>query len=325
MTVSLVTLVAGMALLLIGGRFLVAGASALARGLGVSELTVALTVVAFGTSAPELAVNVTAAVEGDTAIAFGNVIGSNFTNLALVLGACALIRPLDVEGNILNREIPLMLLATAVGVALGIDLQPPSADVYARNDGFVFLLLFAVFLTRTVASVLSEQSSGPLESATATLGAPAGSTSALAGGLRVGGGLLGLIVGGHLAVDGAVGLAEAARVPETVIALTVVALGTSLPELVTSLVAAARGQTDLAIGNVVGSNVFNLLFILGATAAIRPVEVPAVGGLADLAVMAGVSLAVFVFALMPGHKIQRWHGALLLTTYVVYVVMRFTT
>jgi len=311
-------------LLLLGGRSLVSGASQIARDLGVSELTVALTVVAFGTSAPELAVNVLAALEGDSGIAFGNVVGSNITNIALVLGVCALVRPLHVGEDLLRREIPLMLLATAVGVALGVDLDGGGAGFYARNDGFVLALLFVVFLGRSVAGVLFEQTREPLDMVADTLGVPAPPPSVGYGALRCVLGLAGLIAGAQMAVNGAVGLAEALAVPRTVIALTVVAFGTSLPELATSLVAAVRGQTDMAVGNVVGSNIFNLLFILGTTALIRPVEVPDQGGIADLLVMTGVSVALLAFAWLTRGHVARWQGALLVASYVTFVWMRYT-
>ena len=324
MILQLAILAAGMVLLVLGGRMLVSGASQLARGLGVSELTVALTVVAFGTSAPELSVNVLAALQGSSALAFGNVVGSNITNVALVLGVCALIRPLAVGENVLSKEIPLMLLATVLTVALGLDLHRPEGGVFARNDGFVLLVIFAVFLTRAVAGVLWQQEREPLDMLAHTLGVRARPASAWPGAVRVAVGLAGLIAGGQLTVDSAVALAEALEVPRAVIGLTVVAFGTSLPELATSIVAAARGQTDLAVGNVVGSNIFNLLFILGATASIRPVEVPTAGGTTDLLLMTVVSVAILVFARLSRGRIVRWQGALLVTTYLAFVGLRYT-
>jgi cation:H+ antiporter len=326
MLFDLAILITGMALLLLCGRLLVSGASQLSRALGVSELTVALTVVAFGTSAPELAVNGLAAIQGSSAIAFGNIIGSNITNIALVIGVCGLVRPLAVGDSVLRREIPLMLLATALAVALGLDLREDglAGSAYARNDGVVLLVLFAVLMMRTITSALSHEAGEPLDRVADTLGLGSESKSMRAASLQVVIGLGGVIGAAQLTVTGAVGVARALDVPEDVIALTVIALGTSLPELATSLVAASRGQTDLAVGNVVGSNVFNLLFILGATAVIRPVDVPAIGGVQDLMVMSGVSLALLAFARLSGGRVTRWQGVLLLAVYLTYVGVRYT-
>jgi cation:H+ antiporter len=308
----------GLALLVIGGRAAVDGASRLARAVGVSELTVGLTVVAFGTSAPELAVNTVAAMRGDGEIAFGNVVGSNLANLALVIGIAALARPLVIARGLVRRELPMMLLATAAGVVLGLDRVRRETEAYDRADGLVLLLFFGVFLYYTVAELVARPNA--MGSDLEVPGRRLDEGAAWSAGLLTAGGLAGLVVGGRLTVSGAQDAASAAGVADVLVGLTVVAIGTSLPELVTSLVAATRGQTDLAVGNVVGSNIFNLLFVLGIAAVIDDVPVPA-GGV-DLAAMAVLSVALLPLALRNGSRIGRWHGGLLLCAYGAYMSWR---
>ncbi len=318
-------LVAGLALLLGGGELLVRGASSLARDLGVPPLVVGLTVVAFGTSAPELAVNVTAALRGDAALSFGNVIGSNIANIGLILGTAALVRAVEVRGTVISREIPMMLVATAAVFVLGLDRVASGAEDYDRSDGLVLLLLFCVFLYYTIAEVLRGRVRGrrqdPLveqaeERAARSWLRPVTGSSVVA--------LLGLALllgGAELTVRSAVDLAAALGVPKSVVGLTVVAIGTSLPELATSLTAMRHGQLDLAVGNVVGSNIFNLLFILGTTSLIRTVPVPA-GGVADLAALALFSAALLTVSLSQRRRIVRMEGAALLLAYLGYSTWR---
>ncbi|MDX1649915.1 MAG: sodium:calcium antiporter, partial [Myxococcota bacterium] len=225
MLLDLVVLVMGLALLLGGGEGLVRAASALARELGVPPLVVGLTVVAFGTSAPELAVNVTAALRGDADLSFGNVVGSNLANIGLILGLAAVLRSLEVSGTIISREIPMMLVATATAIVLGLDrLHDPVPEVYDASDGLVLLLLFGVFLFYTVAEVLRGRGEDPLV-AQAAARVSAGrlrslATSAAAAGV----GLAVLMVGAELTVQSAVDLATALGVPAAVVGLTVVAV-----------------------------------------------------------------------------------------------------
>jgi MscS family membrane protein len=278
-------LVAGLMLLIGGGEGLVRGAGALARQLGVPQLVVGLTVVAFGTSAPELAVNVTAAWRGSTDVAFGNVVGSNLANIGLVLAVCGLLRPLAVQGIVVSREIPMMLLATAAACVLALDrLGGRAPELFDRSDGLMLLLLFGVFLYYTAADVLRQRSADPFVQQAGGVAPLDRLRSAAPSALVTGGGLVLLVLGGQLTVWGAIGVAEALGVPRSVIGLTLVALGTSLPELATGIVAVRRGHTDLAMGSVVGSNIFNLLFILGVTSTLHPVELPA-GGAMDLLVL----------------------------------------
>ena len=336
MLLSLILMLVGLALLVGGAEALVRGASALARRLGVSPIVIGLTVVAFGTSTPELAVNVQGALSGNTGVSFGNVVGSNIANIGLILAVAALVRPLDVHASVVTREIPMLLLGTAAAMAMAPDrrLSGAAADVFDRGDGLVLLLLFGVFLYYTLLGALRNRGA-------------CGSGGAGGGGggdayveelqsdvaaqpdqrlwvslLLTALGLLGVIVGGKWTVDNAVLLARQAGVSDAIIGLTLVAVGTSLPELVTSVIAARRGHSDLAVGNVVGSNIYNLLFVMGATAVVRPVAVPADGGHGDLIVMALLTAALLPLSMCRARRIGRTGGAMLLVAYVLYVMWR---
>ncbi len=324
--VSIVLLLAGLAMLIVGGDLLVRGATNLARLLGVSELVIGLTVVAFGTSAPELAVNVLAAWEDRGEISFGNIIGSNIANIGLILGVAAMIRPLKIRGQVIRRELPMMLLATAGILVTAADaVLRRDTSVFDFSDGLIMLLLFGVFMYYTVADFLADHSSDVIkeesESFLATV-KPDGSRASLAlSVLMTLGGLALLAGGGHVTVDRAAHLALALGVPQVIVGLTLVAVGTSLPELVTSVIAARRGQSDLAVGNVVGSNIFNLLLILGVSALVRPIPVPA-GGWHDLFWMAGLSVLLVPMVLMTRNRIMRYEGVILLSAYATYLGWR---
>lgn len=320
MWLQIVLFGAGLGFLLAGGEALVRGASALARRLGMAPALIGLTVVAFGTSAPELVVSLLSAWRGTSEIAFGNVLGSNVANLGLLLGATAILSPLRVASSLVGREIPLLVLVSLAAVFLGLDrLLAEGTDVFSRSDGLVLLLFFVVFLYSNARDVLRGPGSDPLLRA-ADQDVPQVPVEPDPGlgrtALLTLGGLVGLALGGHTLVGAAMELARAVGVSEVVIGATIVAVGTSLPELVTSLIAARKGHDDLAVGNLVGSNVFNLLFILGLTATIQPVAVPA-GGWVDLA-----AAALFAALLWPmarsQRRISRAEGALLLLGYVVY-------
>jgi cation:H+ antiporter len=311
---DLLLLLFGLILLLVGGDALVRGAAALARRLGISPLVVGLTVVAFGTSAPELTVNVTAALRGSGGLSFGNVIGSNLANIGLVVGLAALLRPLHIQTSVVRRELPMMLLATAVAFVFA--LAGDASSGYERGDGIVLLLLMSVFIYYTAVDVFRQRKSGRGE-----VGLAPGRWSVPVSLALGAAGLVGLVAGARLTVDGAVGIARAAGISEAVIGLTLVAIGTSLPELAASLVAAWRGQTGIAIGNVIGSNLFNLLLVLGVTATLRPIPVP-VGGIADLTVLSALSVLFWALCATRERRIIRAEGALLLTVYVLYLCGR---
>ncbi len=323
MLLQLVLLVVGLALVIGGGEALIRGASGLARTLGVSPLVVGLTVVAFGTSAPELTVNVSAAVQGNSDISFGNIIGSNIANIGLIIGISALVRPLVIQGVIIVREIPMMLLASAAALIAGMDqFLRGTAPVFDRAEGLLFLLLFCVFLFYTIGDVIRSRRSDPLlQQIEVREGGGSMRNTLLCIGAMIFGLLL-LVSGGDVAVDAAVALAEMLDLPGVIIGFSMVAIGTSLPELVTSLLATLRGQTDIAIGNVVGSNIFNLLLVNGLCATIRPIEIPASGGSADLLMMGLLSLLILPMGVSNRYQIVRWEGGVLLFLYLAYMGWR---
>jgi cation:H+ antiporter len=307
----------GLAGLIVGGGFVVRGASDLARLFGVSPLVVGLTVVAFGTSVPELAVNMAAALREQTDLCFGNIIGSNVANIGLILGFTALMAPVSVGRTILIREIPLLVLGSGAALALGADsLLGGDADRIGRGDAIVLLLFFCVFVYFTARDVFR----GNGREAAAAGEAPTSSKGGAA--LRIVLGLVLLAVGGRITVDGASGVARSLGVTETVIGLTIVSVGTSLPELITSFIAAKRNESDLAVGNVVGSNIFNLFLVLGVSGSITPVPLPA-GGRMDLLIMTGLTLILLPMGFSDRSRIVRWEGGALLGIYVLYIASKW--
>jgi cation:H+ antiporter len=310
----------GLGVLLLGGLMLVRGASSLAHSLGIPPLVIGLTVLAFGTSAPELAVNVAAALKGNGAITFGNVIGSNIANIGLIIGLTATITPLRVHRSIVTREIPVMLVVTAATIALAGDGWYRGATAAVdRHDGVLLLLGFAVFLFIITRSALRDRRD-PLVREALEEEETHRPMAWWAASLLTILGLGGVLLGSDWTVDGAARVAGALGMSEAVIGLTVVALGTSLPELTTSLIAAAKGHPDLALGNVVGSNIFNLLFILGVSSGLRRVPVPE-GGWSDLLAVALFSAIVLPFSLSQ-RRVTRVEGMALLVAYVAYMTWR---
>lgn len=313
--IAIPLLILGFVLLIAGGDTLVTGASALARRFGMSELVVGLTVVAFGTSAPEMVVSVTASATGENAISIGNVVGSNICNIALILGICALIRPVFAAKATVWKEIPFLMAASVVFVLMASNWTRDdggAAAILSRADGVGLLIGFGLFLAYIVLVVRAGSAAPPADSPS-----PAPLTGSV---LRVAVGLVFLIAGGNLVVTSAVDLAAAIGMSERVIGLTVVAIGTSLPELAASGMAAYRKKADIALGNIVGSNIFNTLLILGASAAISPMPVPA-GSSVDLAVMMVVTLLllVFMFTGRGPHQLQRVEGAAFIVIYAAYI------
>ena len=329
MSADILTTIGGLILLVAGGEAMVRGVSSLAARLGISTLVIGLTVVAFGTSAPELAVNVAAVQRGATGLPFGNIFGSNLANLGLIVAVAALIRPLDVQSVVMRRELPMMLLATLVASVLAIDsFFDDGLDRYAGSDGIVLLLLFTVFLYYTGRDMLAERArrtrtlrgqDPALEEKKedSRVDAPPKSVFLMLAGFG------GLVVGGSLTVSGAEGIARSLGVSEAIIGLTLVALGTSLPELVASVIACLRGHTDLAVGNVVGSNIFNLLAVLGTTSTVGTVSVPS-SGIMDLIAVGALSLIFWVLTITDRGRVIRTEGVLLLVLYVGYLVLRVT-
>ncbi|MDT0633126.1 calcium/sodium antiporter [Rubrivirga sp. S365] len=301
---DVLALVGGLALLVAAASALVRGAAALALRLGLTPLVVGLTVVAFGTSAPELVVSVQAALAGAGGIAVGNVVGSNVANIGLILAVAVLVRPIASDPALLRRDLPALVAATALAVALLWD------RALGRGEGTMLLVGLVAYLVWSVRTARREQAAVELPVA-----APAG--PAWRDALFVVAGLGGLVWGADLFVGGAVRLAEAAGVSNAVIGLTVVAVGTSLPELATTVVAAARGEGEIAAGSVVGSNLFNLLGILGVGALVEPLVAPGLRPV-DLAVMAAFTVAL-VPMMLSGRRLVRAESGVLLAGYVGYM------
>lgn len=301
-------LVGGLVTLFIGAEGLIRGSSNLAIKIGITPLVVGLTVVAFGTSTPELVVSLKAALLGNSSISLGNVVGSNIANIALILGVAALIRPLDVHANVIMREIPIMIVITVLFLFLLIDGELGFIDGLIFVIGLVIYLIVNVLLARKEKNpeVDSEFKKG-LKS---KLGVPVSIVLMLAG--------LGLLIlGANLFVQSAVAIAKMFNVSDAIIGLTIVAIGTSLPELITSIVASYKKEADIAIGNVVGSNIFNILGILGITALIIPIS--SVGlGYVDLGVMLFTAIILFPLS-RTGFSISRFEGAILLVGYAGYI------
>lgn len=311
MGLELVLLIAGFVFLVIGADWLVNGASALAKKYNVSDLAIGLTIVAFGTSAPELVVNVFAAAQGSHDIVLGNIIGSNNFNLLVILGIAGIITPLAVQNSTVWKEIPFSLLAVAVLFVFANDLFTEGTGVISRLDGIIMLLFFAWFLWY----VAKQLKNDPAEAEIVTKPYSGWKMT-----LLIIGGLAALIAGGRLVVSSAVDIARVLGMSEKIIGLTIVAAGTSLPELATSVVAAIKKNNDIAVGNIIGSNIFNIFFILGVSAVINPVTFKTAFN-TDLLLLTFGTLLLF-FAMFTGkkHKLDRWEAILLLAIYIGYTV-----
>lgn len=313
---TLLFLILGVAALYYGAEWLVVGASRIALSLNVTPLVIGLTVVAFGTSMPELVTGGQAAWNGSTDIALGNVVGSNIANLGLILGLSALISAIPCGREIFKREVPLMLLASVLVYALA------ATGEISRFWGVALLLGLLAFTWATLRFARREPTSAEVTDVGGMELDPAAEVRIGAEIARATAGLVTLVIGAKLLVDSAVVVARDLGVPEFLIAASMVALGTSLPELATSMVAAMRGEADVLVGNIVGSNVFNLLGGLGIAAAIEPVPVSSAVLSFDLPVML-VMTAVATIALYTYGRIQRWEGGLLLAGYGAYMMALF--
>ncbi len=321
MVVSILLLLGGLGLILAGANCLTDGASDLARRMGVSDLVVGLTVVAFGTSAPELAISMISAINGSAGLAIGNVVGSNIFNTLVIVGVTAAVTPVVIRKSILTADIPLVVLSSVVLLVManGPLLDGAGESVIDRVDGIVLLLFFAIFMRYTFAQAKSvpDPSVDP-------------SASDVAGRKRmplwralvyVAGGLCALVYGGDIFVKGASAIAKSLGVSDAVIGLTIVAAGTSLPELAASLVAAVKGRTDMALGNVIGSNIFNIFLVLGAAATISPLPMGGIGNF-DLLTLVGSCVLFWVFGWFFSRRtITRAEGVIMVCCYVAYTVM----
>lgn len=294
-----------------GADIFVLGASSIAEKLGVSPFVVGLTIVAIGTSAPELFVNVIAAYQGATALSIGNIIGSNIVNILLGLGIAAAIAPLTIKQQTVWKEIPFALLSGFVILFVGADLlfDPGTSSIITRSDGLIMLSFFIIFIVYTfgLSKVKGE------ENTQTEIYSWTRST------LYVLGGLVALVLGGQMVVENAVSIANALGMSQNLIGLTIVAIGTSLPEIVTSIVAVRKGLADLVVGGIIGSIIFNVFFILGTTALVAPLPFTS-DNMIDVGVLIVVNL-IFFFAMFTGkkHDLDRWQGFLFVALYVLYI------
>lgn len=307
-------LVVGLVLLVKGADWLVDGASKLAKRLGVTDLVIGLTIVAFGTSMPEFVVNMVSVADGATDLAITNILGSNIFNTLVILGCSALVCPLVAQRSTVRLDIPLNIVAGVLVLVFVFISSPMEPKGLSRVEGLALLVVFAAFLVYTFytakadATTTTESTPFPLWKCVVLILV----------------GLVGLVVGGEMIVKSAVAIARYCGVAESVIGLTIVALGTSLPELATSVVAAFKHNNDIAIGNVVGSNIFNVFFILGTSAIIK--HLPVYPGIEiDAALVAVSALAVWLLLCNKNRSINRWGGVLLLVLYAGYLTYRLLT
>lgn len=314
-------LLGGLILLVGGGELLVRGSVDVASRLGVSPLVIGLTLVGFGTSTPELVTSVQAALAGAPGIAYGNIVGSNIANILLILGVATIILPITVESSTLKRDGLLMIGAAIVFSAMAATMPAGrivGAVFVAALAAYIYLAFRQESLSSSDHGAVYDKSLAAQEADPALVPAKAATGSLVVPLLTAVAGLVIVVLGGKFLVDGAVNLARSFGISETVIGLTIVAMGTSMPELVTSVMAALRKHTDVAFGNIVGSNIYNILGIGGATALMAPSDVPQEIVSFDNLVMIAVSVLVIVFA-WTGRRISRWEGCVLLLGYVGYV------
>lgn len=309
---DVVFLIGGLALILLGANGLTDGAAAVAKRFHISDLVIGLTIVALGTSAPELVISTMAALGGSTEMAIGNVVGSNIFNVLAIIGVTALVMPIKVGEGTMSKEIPLVILCSFVLAFMANDviLDGGSRNIISRIDGLVLLGFFLIFLRYTFAIARNGNAE---EEETKIKEMPIWKSA-----LFIAGGLAGLIYGGQLFVDGASGIASSLGVSESIIGLTIVAGGTSLPELATSVTAALKKNPGIAIGNVIGSNLFNILFVLGCSATISPLSMGGINNV-DMAVLIGSAILFWLVGwFFKKRTITRVEGALLVICYIAY-------
>lgn len=314
-------LILGLALILGGANFLTDGSAALAQRFRVPEFIVGLTIVAVGTSTPELVVSVLSAAAGNSDVAIGNIVGSNIFNVFLILGVCALIAPLPLTGGNIRRDLPFLTAVSVLLLLLTSDrlLGLGEVDAIGRIDGIVMLLLYIVLIRYTIRAERRTAALATQTTQTTQTEKPQRSKSLWLIVVMIAGGLAGLVFGGELFLDSATAIARALGVSESVIAITLVAGGTSLPELASSVVSLLKGKSEMALGNVIGSNIANILLILGLSATIHPLTL---GGITriDLLTVLLSSVLLFVTAFTFRRKaVDRWEGAIFLVIYALYI------
>lgn len=318
-----VWLIVGLVLIIAGADWLTDGASSMAKRWGVSDLVIGLTVVAFGTSAPELSISLVSALKGSAPMAIGNVVGSNIFNVLAIIGVVALARPIRIEPSIMQNELPLAILASVALLAIGCgpELGVGTERIVTRPDGILLILFFLIFMRYTFS-----QAKG-ISSASDPVGDAAARKPLMPMWKSVAWVFLGLgalVWGGDRFVSGASGIASSLGMSDAVIGLTIVAAGTSLPELATSLTAALKGNTGIAVGNVIGSCIFNIFFVLGLTGVVTPLPFGGIGE-TDLLVMTGAALLFWLFGWRFGRReIKRWEGGVMLACYVAYVAFQIS-
>lgn len=308
-------LIIGFVLLIKGADFFVDGASEIARAFHIPSVVIGLTIVSMGTSLPELAVSITSAIKGVEGIAIGNVVGSNIVNLMLVAGITCIIIPVGVEKSLITKDLPFSIVAALAVLLLSADMYFAGASVntITRADAIVFLLFFAVYMYSVAKSAIDNPSEEKDDSEETKPVWKSILFTIL--------GLLGIIAGGQLTINSAEYIAKAAGMSDRLIGLTIIAFGTSLPELIISIVAAAKGENDIAMGNVVGSNIFNILFILGLATVIRPLQVEAASFL-DIGILLLCSAVVWCLA-KPKLKLNRICGVIMVLIYALYTTYIF--
>ncbi|SFJ28558.1 Inner membrane protein YrbG [Terrisporobacter petrolearius] len=307
-----IILLFGFLLLIKGADFFVEGSSSIAKKFNIPSLIIGLTIVAFGTSAPEAAVSITAAIRGQNEMAIANVVGSNIFNILFVVGVTAMIKPIYVQKSTILKEFPFLLLSSIVLAILAYDVwfQGYNENILTRADGLIFIALFIIFIYYLIDMAINSND----ETSEENYKVMPLSKSIL---LSIGG-LLGIIIGGNFVVNSASDIAMSLGMSENLVGLTIVAIGTSLPELATSIVAAKKGESDIAIGNAVGSNIFNILFVLGVSSCISNVPVQA-EAFTDMFVMIVSTIIVYVLAIS-NRKINKVEGMIISLLYIAYFV-----
>lgn len=325
MILSIVWLIVGLVFILVGANMLTDGSSAVAKRFGISDVIVGLTVVAFGTSTPELAISIVASLNGNAPMAVGNVVGSNIFNILAIIGVTSLVRPIRIQRSIMSSEMPMLILSSVLLWVIGnsVLLDGTSSNIVTRVEGIMLLIFFGLFMRYTFAKAHVHQAAknpepDPIETRSREISRDGGMPMWRSV-VYIVAGLAGLVWGGDRFVDGASELARGLGVSDAVIGLTIVAAGTSLPELATSVVAAVKRKPGLAIGNVIGSNIFNVLLILGTASVITPLPFDGVTGV-DLGVLMGASILFWLFGwFIRTRMITRGEGLVMTLGYVAYM------
>lgn len=313
--INILLLILGFILLIKGADFFVDGASSTAQNFKVSKMLIGLTIVAFGTSAPELAVSISSLLKGSTDMVLGNVIGSNILNILLILGIAAVIRPINIKSNTVKKELPLTMLISTLLVVLFLDinLQNNTVNQISKGDGIVLLLFFSIFLYYLLS--MAKQKSKLKEDNTPKFKLTHSIFLIILG-------LIGIILGSDMVVNNATSIATSLGVSERIISLTIIAFGTSLPELVTTIVSAKKGELDLLVGNIIGSNIFNICIVLGIPVTLFGFVTPKSFEIIDLLFLILSSIMLFIFS-KTNKKITRFNGIIMLITFIFYYLLVF--